>query len=92
MAYSHKIRAALEAAPKTLGTKLGKWALILDFPVAKVSIVTGATRQTVYNWFSGQEVSSAYSERVQQLLDILATSSTADEAWEKACSHFNLIP
>lgn len=73
-----------------MGSKLGKWAVVLDFSVSRVSLATGATRQTVYNWFSGGEVTPAYRERVQTLIDIMASSSTAEEAWRKICQHFNL--
>lgn len=92
MPYSRKIRATVDKAPRTLGNKLGRWSIILDFPVYKVALITGATRQTVYNWFSGGEVAVSYRERVQALLDLLATSSNATEAWEKACTQFNLNP
>ena len=74
-----------------MGSKLGKWAVVLDFSVSRVAIATGATRQTVYNWFSGGEVTPSYRERVQALIEIMANSSTADEAWGKACQHFNLV-
>jgi hypothetical protein len=74
-----------------MGSKLGKWAVVLDFSVSRVSLSTGATRQTVYNWFSGGEVTPAYRERVQTLIDIMASCSTADEAWRKACQQFNLV-
>jgi hypothetical protein len=91
MPYSQKIRTSIDLAPKTMGSKLGKWAVVLDFSVSRVSIATGATRQTVYNWFSGGEVTPAYRERVQTLIDLMASSSTADEAWRKVCQHFNLV-
>jgi hypothetical protein len=91
MPYSQKIRTAIDRAPKTMGSKLGKWAVVLDFSVSRVAFATGATRQTVYNWFSGGEVTPAYRERVQALIDLMASSSTADEAWRKACQQFNLV-
>jgi phage portal protein BeeE len=90
MPYSYKIRASVDSAPRTLGNKLGRWAIILNFPVYRVALLTGATRQTVYNWFAGGEVAVPYRERAQALLSLLATSSTAEEAWEKACTQFNL--
>lgn len=92
MPYSKKIRAAVDTGQRTLGNKLGRWSIILNFPVHRVALATGATRQTVYNWFVGGEVAVPYRERAQALLDILALSSTADEAWEKACTQFNLNP
>lgn len=53
-------------------------------------MATGATRQTVYNWFKGGTIAPAYRERVQQLIDIMYTSDTAEIAWRKACHAFNL--
>ena len=71
MAYSDEIKEKTKKAPKTLGNQLGRWAIHLDFPVIEVAKFTGATRQTVYNWFSGTEVTNAYRMRVQSLLNIL---------------------
>lgn len=91
MPYSQKTRIANSRAPRTMGSKLGKWAMVLDFSVSRAAAATGATRQTVYNWFAGGEVTIAYRDRVQALIDILATCSTADEAWEKACQQFSIV-
>lgn len=55
-------------------------------------MATGATRQTVYNWFSNGQVAPFYRARVAALLDILKKADTAEQAWRKACSHFNLNP
>jgi hypothetical protein len=87
MPYSDTIRAATSKAPKTLGNLLGRWAIQLDFPVIQVSKFTGATRQTVYNWFSGREVTPAYRDRVQSLLNILQASSTSEEALRKCAKN-----
>lgn len=83
MPYSDKIRETISRAPKTLGNQLGRWAVHLDLPVIKIADYTGATRQTVYNWFSGTDVTPAYRERVTQLLSILRTCTTAEEALRK---------
>jgi hypothetical protein len=81
MAYgSDEIKNTTKSAPKTLGNQLGRWAISLDFPVIEVAKFTGATRQTVYNWFSGTEVTPSYRLRVQSLLNILQNSKTAEEA------------
>ena len=53
MAYSEEIKQTTKKAPKTLGNQLGRYAIHLDFPVIEVAKFTGATRQTVYNWFIG---------------------------------------
>ena len=83
MAYSEEIKNTTKNAPKTLGNQLGRWAISLDFPVIEVAKFTGATRQTVYNWFSGTDVTPAYRMRVQSLLNILQSSNTAEEAMRK---------
>jgi hypothetical protein len=83
MAYSDDIRRTTKAAPKTLGNQLGRWAIHLDFPVIQIAKFTGATRQTVYNWFSGTDVTPAYRMRVQFLLNILQSSQTSEEAMRK---------
>jgi hypothetical protein len=89
MAYSQQIIDAVQSAPKTLGNQLGRWAVYLDFPVTKISELTGVSRQTIYNWFSGGEVFVAYRPTVTSLVQILQSSGTAEEAWRKACTAFN---
>lgn len=83
MPYSDTVKAKTLSAPKTLGNQVGRWAIHLDFPVIQISQYTGATRQTIYNWFSGTDVTPAYRARVQSLLNILQTSTTAEEAMRK---------
>jgi len=90
MAYSPQIRKAVRSSPKTLGNQLGRWAVHIDFPVTKIAKITGASRQTCYNWMSGGEVFVAYQPIVKALLTILQSSGTAEEAWRKACKAFNL--
>ena len=90
MAYSEQVIQAVKKAPKTLGNQLGRWAVHIDFPVTKISVVTGASRQSVYNWFNGGEVFVAYRPVVEALLTILQSSTTAEQAWSKACKAFNL--
>ena len=36
MSYSEKTKELVHAGPKTLGNRLGRWAIHRDFPVAKV--------------------------------------------------------
>lgn len=85
MAYDQKLKDKVAALPKTLGTRLARWAIHLDFPVTKISRYTGATRMTVYNWFSGKDVVAYYRPHVEDLIKILQSSSTADDAWRKIC-------
>lgn len=89
MSYSPKVVKQVNTAPKTLGNQLGRWAVYLDFPVIRVAKLTGATRQSVYNWFNGGEVFVAYRPGVELLLKVLQQSTTADEAWRKACKAFD---
>jgi hypothetical protein len=77
-------------APKTLGNQVGRYAIHLDVPVTLISGATGATRQTVYNWFSGGEVLQPYRAAVSSLLQILQSSPTREEARRRICSTFNL--
>ena len=90
MPYSPQVISAVKKAPKTLGNQLGRWAVHLDFPVTKLAKVTGASRQSIYNWFNGGEVFVAYRPTVEAVLKILQSSSTSDEAWRKTCKAFNL--
>lgn len=90
MAYSPEVIAAVKSAPKTLGNQLGRWAIHLEIPVTKIAMVTGASRQSVYNWFQGGEVFVAYRPVVEALLKLLSTSSTQEEAWRKVCKAFDL--
>jgi len=83
MAYSETIRQSTAKAEKTLGNQLGRWAIKLNLPVIQISQYTGATRQTVYNWFAGTEVTPSYRTSVTNLLRILQTSSTVEEAMKK---------
>lgn len=92
MAYSPQIVDTVKKAPKTLGNQLGRWAVHLDFPVTKIAKATGASRQSVYNWFAGGEVFVAYRPIVESLLSILKTSPNADAAWRTTCKTFDLTP
>ena len=90
MAYQDNIKAKIRAAPKTLGNQLGRWAVHLDFSVIRIEKATGATRQTIYNWVQGGQVTQAYQDRVKTLLDILRSAPTAEVAWRKACQRFHI--
>jgi hypothetical protein len=91
MPYSEKIVAMVHEGPKTLGTDLGRWAIRRDISMKKISVVVGATRQTVYNWFTGTtEVTPAYQDRVNQIIEVLKKTSQTDDAWRILCTNFNL--
>lgn len=82
MAYSTKTLARLRITPKTLGSTLGLLAVRRQFSVIDIAKVTGASRQTVYNWFDGGEVLAPYQPLVKRLITILKQARTAEEAWK----------
>lgn len=88
--YSHKVQTAIAQSPKTLGSQLGRWAVHRGFPITKLAKATGATRQTLYNWFAGGNVTQAYQERVREILDVLKSSPTEEDAWKKICSRYEI--
>ena len=85
MAYQTQFIAQIKAQPLTLGTRLGRWAVFLGLPVAKIALATGATRQSVYNWMKGGEVFVAYRPAVTRVIECMQSSKTAEEAWGKIC-------
>lgn len=90
MPYSDKTRLLINDSPKTLGNILGRWAVAKDLSVTRISRATGATRQTVYNWFAGGDVAPAYRSRVETLISVLSTSNTGDDAWRNVCTTFDI--
>lgn len=57
----------------------------------RIAMLTGATRQTVYNWFTGStEVTPAYQEKVNAILEVLKKTSQTEDAWRTLCNTFNL--
>lgn len=91
MPYSQKIIEKINGAPRTLGTELGKWAVRRDVSMQRISAVVGASRQTVYNWFTGMtEVTPSYKERVEKVIVVLQKTSQTDDAWRILCTSFNL--
>lgn len=75
---------------KTLGNVLGRWAVSKDLSVNRIAKATGATRQTIYNWFAGGDVAPAYRSRVETLINVLSASSTGDNAWRNVCTTFDI--
>ena len=71
MAYSEKTKQLIADAPPSLGTNLAQWAVQRGVSVQQVATATGATRQTVYNWFTGTTlVTPAYQEKVLIILGL----------------------
>lgn len=92
MPYAVQTIYLIRKGPRNLGNSLGRLAIDLDFSVLRIAKLTGATRQTVYNWLSGGEVLAPYRPAIERLIEILKSAKTADKAWEKACQEFNLQP
>ena len=91
MPYSQKIIETINEGPKTLGNELGRLAIRRDISMQRISTIVGATRQTVYNWFTGTtEVTPAYKERVEKVIAVLSKTSQTDDAWRILCTTFNL--
>lgn len=90
MAYSSAFIESINSTKQTEGNKLGREAVRLDFSVIRISKATGATRQTVYNWFIGKPVAPYYAASVTKLLNILRSADTAEHAWRETCLKFDL--
>lgn len=67
--YDNKIKQRVKAAPRTLGTQLAGLAIKHGYSVAELSTMTGACRQTVYQWYAGHKVSNAYIQHVRKLIE-----------------------
>lgn len=83
--YSPTIRQRVKAGPNTLGIQLARHAIRLDVSIKEVSYLVGASRMTVYNWYSGRAVTNAYQPHVKQLIEILKVAPSSDAAWSTAC-------
>jgi hypothetical protein len=91
MPYSEKIKTLVGKTQPSLGTDLGRWSVVRDITMQRIATLTGATRQTVYNWFTGAtEVTPAYQERVSNIVEVLKKTSQSDDAWRILCTTFNL--
>jgi transcriptional regulator with XRE-family HTH domain len=88
--YSPLLKARVRLLPKSDGTTLARLAVKRGFSVIRIARCTGATRQTVYNWFAGKQVTNAYKVNVKRLTTILNAASSGDDAWSTACTVFNL--
>ena len=71
MAYHTLTRHKLKTAPSSLGVRLGKLAVRKHISVQEIAERTGASRTTVYSWFSGGGITNAYKERVHALIKTL---------------------
>jgi hypothetical protein len=90
MSYRKHVHDAVKTSGDSLGPQLGRAAVRLGFPVARIAVATGATRATVYSWFYGNQVSNAYRTAVSTLTAILQDAPSAAVAWSKACRTFRI--
>jgi len=65
MSYSEKVKAAVKTTPNTLGVQLARIAVKKGVSVIRIAQHTGASRTTVYSWFSGRGVTNAYAAVVR---------------------------
>ena len=87
--YSKIVKQRVKAGPNTPGLELARLAILRDISIKEIAYLLGASRMTVYNWFSGGKITNAYQQRVTQLVNILKTAPTNDAAWSKACEAFH---
>lgn len=88
--YKSTIRKKLALAPAGLGKTLGNEAVRINLSAVRIAKATGATRQTVYNWFFSGQVAPYYRDKVNVVLEIMHNAGTAEQAWGLICAHFNL--
>jgi hypothetical protein len=90
MGYSEKFKQRVEDSPRTLGNQLGRWAIYHHISAQQLALVTGATRQTIYNWFTGSAVIPAYREKAETVLRTLINVQNGEDAWRALCQQFNI--
>ena len=88
--YSALIKQRVKAGPNTLGLQLARLAILRGISIKEIAYLLGASRMTVYNWYSGKKITNAYIPRVKQLINIFKTAPNGDAAWETACSQLTL--
>ena len=67
--YSPTIKQRVKSGPNTIGIQLARLAVKHDYSVVEIATMTGASRQTVYNWYAGHKVSNAYAAHVRKLIE-----------------------
>ena len=65
-------------------------ARALGLTVVQISKVTGASRQTVYNWIADGVALPVFRHSIKRIGEVCKTSETPKEAWGKLCYMFNL--
>ena len=67
--YSATVRQRVRTGGQSPGLQLARLAVKHDYSVAEIATMTGASRQTVYNWYAGHKVSNAYIAHVRKLIE-----------------------
>jgi hypothetical protein len=75
--YSDTIKQRVKARPKSLGATLLRLAIAKEVSILDLTKSLGTSRQTLYNWSSGHEVSNAYQHRVRELIQKLKNARSA---------------
>ena len=86
--YTPKIKARVKAGPNTVGLQLARLAILRSISVMEIAYLLGASRVTVYSWYSGKQITNAYVPSVTQLISILKSAPDDGAAWSTACKHF----
>jgi hypothetical protein len=68
MPYHATTKALLRVRSRQLGSRLGRAAVKNALSVQQIAQLTGASRTTVYSWFSGGTVTNAYRRTVERLV------------------------
>ena len=74
MAYHPATKALVQTPSRALGVRLGKMAIKRGLSVCQIALITGASRTTIYSWFSGNTVTNAYRRPVKELINKLQSS------------------
>lgn len=72
MSYGYTLNLVLlnkSADARSLGVKLGRTCIKHNMPVTEIAERLGVSRQTVYNWFSGETIPNAEtSSKIKKLI------------------------
>jgi len=88
--YRQNFIDKVQSLPLSLGVRLGRWAIYHDIPVTLLCEATHATRQTVYNWMNGNDVTPRNKAAVERLVRCMQAAKTQQEAWRAICTEFSL--
>lgn len=67
--YSTTVRQRVRTGAQSPGLQLARLAIKHSYSVVDIATMSGASRQTVYNWYAGHKVSNAYIQHVRKLIE-----------------------